>query len=430
MKVLVYPHDLEIGGSQLNAIELAAAVRDLGHEVTIFGRPGALVDRIHDLRLPFVESPEPGRRPSPRVLSGLLNTARDRQIDVIHGYEWPPGIEAWLACERLNRKTVSVTTVMSMAVAPFVPRTVPLIVGAEQIAANERVRGRSLVTTIEPPVDLDSNSAERVHGADSWLESTGCTDDCLVLVTVTRLARELKLEGILAAIDVVGDLARGRKIQLVIVGDGAASAEVAARAEATNVRVGKPCIVLYGNMLDPRPAYAAADIVLGMGGSALRAMAFGKPLVVQGESGFWSLLTPESVADRLWTGWYGVGQGPERGPNALRAALEPLLDDAPLRGELGAYGRRLVEDRFSLDSAAKAVVASYEAARDRVVSRRARMADLLRSGAILSSYLLAKKGRRLTGKAAEDDFNSKPVAACVSDDDLARDGRTSGIVER
>ena len=30
MKVLVYPHDLEMGGSQTNAIEIAAKIRDLG----------------------------------------------------------------------------------------------------------------------------------------------------------------------------------------------------------------------------------------------------------------------------------------------------------------------------------------------------------------------------------------------------------------
>ena len=44
-----------------------------------------------------------------------------------------------------------------------------------------------------------------------------------------------------------------------------------------------------------------------MGGSALRSLAFSKPLVVQGESGFWQLLTEATVDDFLWTGWYGVG---------------------------------------------------------------------------------------------------------------------------
>src|SRR5205807_398251 len=35
MRIIVYPHAMEIGGSQLNAIQLAGAVRDRGHEVVV-----------------------------------------------------------------------------------------------------------------------------------------------------------------------------------------------------------------------------------------------------------------------------------------------------------------------------------------------------------------------------------------------------------
>ena len=65
-------------------------------------------------------------------------------------------------------------------------------------------------------------------------------------------------------------------------------------------------VVLTGQLADPRPAYSAADVILGMGSSALRGMAFGKPLVVQGERGFWELLTPDSASVFLRDGWYGV----------------------------------------------------------------------------------------------------------------------------
>jgi hypothetical protein len=34
MNIVVYPNAMSIGGSQLNAIELAAAVRKHGHNVT------------------------------------------------------------------------------------------------------------------------------------------------------------------------------------------------------------------------------------------------------------------------------------------------------------------------------------------------------------------------------------------------------------
>ena len=45
VRILVYPHDLSMGGSQINAIEIGAKVRDLGHEVVIFGQPARWLTR-------------------------------------------------------------------------------------------------------------------------------------------------------------------------------------------------------------------------------------------------------------------------------------------------------------------------------------------------------------------------------------------------
>ena len=78
MKVLVYPHDLEMGGSQLNAIEIAARTRDLGHDVVIYGRPGSLVAKVESLGLEFIEAPVPAVRPSPAVARDLTRLVRYR----------------------------------------------------------------------------------------------------------------------------------------------------------------------------------------------------------------------------------------------------------------------------------------------------------------------------------------------------------------
>ena len=43
MKIIVYPHAMEIGGSQLNAVQLTGAVRDATTDVSSVGkRAGAL----------------------------------------------------------------------------------------------------------------------------------------------------------------------------------------------------------------------------------------------------------------------------------------------------------------------------------------------------------------------------------------------------
>lgn len=51
MKILVYPHAMEIGGSQINAIQIAGAIRDRGHEVIVLSEPGPMVELVRELGL-------------------------------------------------------------------------------------------------------------------------------------------------------------------------------------------------------------------------------------------------------------------------------------------------------------------------------------------------------------------------------------------
>src|SRR5215469_332867 len=95
MRIIVYPHAMEIGGSQLNAIQLAGAVRDRGHEVIVVAEPGPLVDVVRELDLEHVPIPEKRRRPSFPVARLLTKLVRERSVDVVHGYEWPPAVEAF-----------------------------------------------------------------------------------------------------------------------------------------------------------------------------------------------------------------------------------------------------------------------------------------------------------------------------------------------
>jgi glycosyltransferase involved in cell wall biosynthesis len=194
----------------------------------------------------------------------------------------------------------------------------------------------------------------------------------------------------------------GVAVQLVVVGDGSARAEVEAEAERANARAGRRVVHLTGELADPRPAYAAADVILGMGGSALRGMAFGKPLVVQGELGFWRVCDKESVGQFLDGGWYGLGPGGEGDP-CLRAELLPLLLEPDRRASLGEFSRRLVVQRFSLEHAAMVQLSVYERALE--LPRRIDPIEIAASLASLARYKLNRKWQRWQGSVAVDDFN-------------------------
>jgi glycosyltransferase involved in cell wall biosynthesis len=404
MRILVYPHAMEIGGSQLNAIQLAGAVRDRGHEVIVLSEPGPLVNRVRDLGLEHIEIPHNRRQPSPEVIGKLIRTVRTRRIDVVHGYEWPPVIEA-LFGPGIRLRTPVVGTVMSMSVVPFFPRTVPLIVGTEEIRAAAKAAGQRRVTLLEPPVDTETDHPG-VDGLDFRLQH-GIRPDEVLVAMVCRFVPELKLEGLLAACDAIGELAAaGNEVRLVLVGDGRSRDEIAARAAKANALAGRTVVQLAGEIADPRPAYAAADVIVGQGGSALRGMSFGKPLVVVGEQGFSSLLTPDTAPLFLQQGWYGLGGN---GVPDLRSAVERLVDSPSLRAELGAYSRKLVVDRFALTRAAELQEAEY------VTAMRQRPAaapvELIRSGSGVVASKLRTKCQRWRGAVATDDANARPIVA-------------------
>lgn len=409
MRVLVYPHDLAIGGSQLNAIEIAAATRDHGVEPIIFARPGALSERIADLGLELIESPDPGRRPSIRVATRIRALVAEREIDVIHGYEWPPVLE--LALSARDGRTPVVATVMSMAVAPFIPRSIPLIVGTHQIAAAQRSAGRPTVHLLEPPVDLAHNAALTDDDVATFRRRWHLDESMPIVAIVSRLVPELKLEGILTAIEVAG-CSTDPPFQLVVAGDGSAVERVRSAAATANRAAGRAVVVLTGELSDPRPAYAAADVCIGMGGSALRALAFGKPLVVQGEHGYFEALTPESEPEFRWRGWYGVGDGIEHGAGRLRAALAPLLRDRHLRVERGEYGARVVRG-FALDQAAHHQVRIYRDALRTRPTRLTTAADAVTAIPHFAAYKASTRLSRWRGQHRVDDFNPTPLPVAV-----------------
>ncbi|GGU07054.1 glycosyltransferase family 4 protein [Nocardioides albus] len=403
MRILVYPHAMEIGGSQTNAIELAAAVRALGHEVVVYSPDGVLVDRLPDLGLERLPKRSSRIQPGPATASDLRRIVRERGIDVIHGYEWPPILEAYAATTALPG-VACVGTVMSMSVAPFIPASIPLVVGTRTIQTETQAVRSGRVHLIEPPVDTEANSPEVRPPPPASL--TDLDPATLRLVIVSRLVPDLKLEGILSAIAAVATLAETGAVQLMIVGGGSAEKQVRTAAATVNRRAGRDLVVTAGESQDPRWAYAWADICLGMGGSALRAMAFGKPLVVQGEDGYFELLDEHSLPGFLRHGWYGRGRGQAAGPANLIAALKPLLDDPATRDQLGGLARQTVTERFSLTAAAQVQEAIYRSALDGSAAPLRHTADSVRAFAGLAGYKVRRRVERLHGGSATDDFNA------------------------
>lgn len=355
MRILVYPHDLQIGGSQINAIDLAAAVAAAGHDVVVYGIPGPLVQYIEKRGLRFIPARRLKYRPAPSRIMQLLSIARRERIDLMHTYEWPPCLDAYYGAGILGRVPI-LCTELSMHVSTTIPRSVPLIMGTADLGDEARKRQRAPVWVLEPPINT-TDDHPRIDGTDFRSEHR-IGEHELLIVSVSRLAIDLKLDALVHAIDAVDSLAGQYPVRLVLVGDGEARSALETRARAVNDRWHREVISFAGAHLDPRSAYAAADVVVGMGSSALRALSIGRPVVVQGEAGFSETFAPETLDIFLRQGFYGIGAGYNAA--LLAQQLESLLSDAQRRAALGAYGREIVEKRFSLDRAAQVLLGIYE----------------------------------------------------------------------
>ncbi|MCO6049119.1 glycosyltransferase family 4 protein [Mesorhizobium sp. RP14(2022)] len=355
MRILVYPHDLGIGGSQINAIDLAASVAARGHEVMVYGVPGPLNSHIEKRGLRFIPAHPLKYRPAPTRIMELARIAGREKLDLIHAYEWPPCLDAYYGASLLMGVPL-LCTVLSMSVMPAVPASVPLIMGTEELGRKARKRQTAPVWVLEPPIDvvedhpgIDGSAFRQAHGVD---------DVDLLVVSVSRLALDLKLDALVRAVDAADMLAGRFPLKLVLVGDGPAREAIEMRVRAVNGRHGREVIVFHGAALDPRTAYAAADLVVGMGSSALRAMAIGKPVIVQGETAFSEVFEPATLETFLFQGFYGNADS-EPGTARLARQMERLLSCASLRETLGSFGRKTVEERFSLERAAEIQLGIY-----------------------------------------------------------------------
>jgi len=356
MRLLVYPHDLSIGGSQINAIDLAAGVADAGHDVVVYGIPGPLVDYIEQRGLRFLPARRLRYRPAPSRIAQLAIIARRERLDLIHAYEWPPCLDAYYGAGLILGLPV-LCTVLGMTVMPYVPASVPLIMGTADLGDEARGVQRGNVWVLEPPIDVTRDHPE-IDGS-VFRRTHNVTKGELLVVSVSRLAVDLKLDALVRAIDAADLLAGRYPLRVLLVGGGPAHDALMERAMAVNQRWGREVVTLTGPEFDPREAYAAADVVVGMGSSALRALAIGRPVVVQGEDAFSAVFEPETLDLFLRQGFYGMADG-ATGAYRLADQLDGLLADPVLRETLGRFGRQVVTERFSLERAVSKQIDIYE----------------------------------------------------------------------
>ena len=375
LRVALGLHSLQLGGSQINTVDLGVELRDRGHDVTLWAidakRYEATID-AHAAAAGFeieLLAAEHTVRAQARHVRDLVDRLDADVLHVHHENHWLGPVAA--VATRSRPGCASVVTNWMMEHTHYLPRHASLIVGFPRLRDEAASHRPGPVFVLEPPVNTDR---DRVDDADSLVfrRGHGIDDDELLAVIVSRVDHDMKLVAIEHAITAttVADLAR---LRLVIVGDGEAMPEVERAVRDANDALGREAVLTVGAMSDPRPAYGAADIVFGMGGSALRGLAFGKPLIVQGDGTYTETFDPDSAAAFFEHGFHGAATD-DPTAEAFARRIRALVDPA-VRERLGTFGRTVIDERYSLDVLAGRLEQIYRTSCDRPLHRWQRWSD-------------------------------------------------------
>lgn len=398
MKVLVFAHRLEVGGTQTNAIELAATLRDAHNfEMVLFATPGPMVRLIEQKGLRFLPAPDAYFHPSWRRMQALRRAVRKERPALLHVWDWWQCVDAYYSVHLAMRVPMIVSDMM-MSLTRVLPRGLPTTFGTAENVDRARAAGWRRASFLPPPVDVQLNAPD-VKDGQRYRAALGIGQDEIVLVSVSRLAKGWKSECLFRTAEVVGSLGQDFPIRYVIVGDGETRGALQEVADRVNSALKRRAILLPGALLDPRPPYASADIIVGMGGSALRAMAFGKPVIITGEQGFAELLSQDTAEGFLYRGIFGQGQR-EGDPNAhLAALIRGLAEHPEQHAVFGAFARQFVVQHFSLERVGARLAERYREAVAEVRPMQRIAADGLRTAAIYlreRDFLIPSRSKQKT----------------------------------
>jgi len=122
-----------------------------------------------------------------------------------------------------------------------------------------------------------------------------------------------------------------------------------------------PSIVFAGAVTNLNHLLKDSDVVIATGRGAREAMALGKPCIVLSNWGYDGIILPKTVDQMEYANFSGRGICKSLKTENIIRDLK-ILEDEEIRKQLGLFGRRLAEQRYSITEMAKKVLLVYRQA--------------------------------------------------------------------
>ena len=367
-KILMVTMGLDIGGAETHIVELSKQLKSMGHDVIVVSNGGVYVPEILAAGIRHYEAPLHRRSIGcmRRALGILKRVIREEKPDLVHAHARIPGF----LCGILHRsmKFPFVTTAHWVFqtsgglryLTDWGQRTIAVSDDIKAYLMREYGIPAEHISVTINGIDTDKFSPE-VSGA-TVLEEFGLDANRPVVSYVSRMDEDRALVA-RQLIEIAPELEqRVPGVQLLIAGGGNVFDELNAKAQQVNAQLGRKVIAMTGPRTDINKIVAAGDVFVGVSRAALEAMAAAKPVIVAGNEGYQGLFGPDKLEEARLGNFCCRGLELSTPDRLLQDVSDVLLASEERREQLGAYGRQVIFDYYSVRRMAQDCLDMYDKA--------------------------------------------------------------------
>lgn len=367
-KILMATMGLDIGGAETHIVELSKQLKSMGHDVVVVSNGGVYVSEILAAGIRHYDAPLHRRSIGcmRRALRILKQVIRQEKPDIVHAHARIPGFLCGILHRNMGFPFVTTahwvfqTSGGLRYLTDWGQRTIAVSDDIKAYLIREYGIPAEQISVTINGIDTDKFSPQ-VSG-EKVLEEFGLDAGRPVVSYVSRMDEDRALVA-RQLIEIAPELERRVPgVQLLIAGGGNVFDELSAMAAQVNQRLGHKVIAMTGPRTDINEIVAAGDVFVGVSRAALEAMAAAKPVIVAGNEGYQGLFGPDKLEEARLGNF--CCRGLERSdPNRLLQDVSDVLRASQARRkELGAYGRQVIFDYYSVRRMAQDCLDMYDKA--------------------------------------------------------------------
>jgi len=356
---------LDIGGAETHIVELAIELKNQGHDIAIVSNGGVYVPEITAAGIRHYQAPLHLRAVRPmRASRRILRQVIEQEApDVVHAHARIPAF----LCGTLHNsmKFPFVTTAHWVFNSKGILRYLTDW-GERTVAVSEDIKAY-LIREYGLPAEhisvtingIDTEKFSPAVSGETVIREFGLDPEKPILSYVSRMDEDRALVA-RQLIEIAPELDGAVPgVQLLIAGGGNVFDELAAMAKGVNEKLGRTCVTMTGPRTDINRIVAAGQVFVGVSRAALEAMAAAKPVIVAGNEGYHGLFTPDKL-EEAQAGNFCCRGLPLSEPGVLLKDVTHALRMSQAEKErVGAYGRQVIFDHYSVRRMAGDCLAMY-----------------------------------------------------------------------